>query len=145
MMINKNDNKYISQLSDEELKEMMLSYLYEMIDQYKSDRSCLKEENIIFRIYKGKPNIFDSNNINRGFWSEVTDYYAKVRVFGLHLDVSNMHRKNMYKRFGTEYLEDLENMLMAPVLTRLDNIKKLLEELKSEGEITPDVLPEEMQ
>jgi len=132
--------KYISQLSDEELREMLLFYLNEMIDQYQKDRGCLDLGNMVLQKNKnGNPVFFDYKNAIKGFKAEAADYSAKVRVFGSHLDVTYIHRQYMYRKFGQAYLDDLKNVLEEPALTRLKNIAKELQEIKSQVSLSDEM------
>ena len=127
--------KYIYQLSDEELKEIMFSYYKQIINE-NIDIGELGYQ----KFKNGIPIIYERNNGSTGIKLEISDYYAKIRLHCLYEDISDIHRKNMYRAFGKEYLDDLKAELERPVLKQLQAIQKEMADIQSEV-----VLPEEMQ
>ena len=126
--------KYISKLSNEELKEIMFSYYKQIINEN------IDIEELGYQKFKnGIPILYERNNGSTGIKLEISDYYAKIRIHCVYKDISNIHRRNMYRAFGKEYLDDLKAELERPVLKQLQDIQKEMTDIQSEV-----VLPEEM-
>ena len=130
-----NLTKYISQLSDEELEEMLFSYLKEEFYKYHSSVCVLTKEDFGYRKDNdGLPTIYQLERPDRGMpmQAQLSDYEASVRLHLVPEDVSNKHRSYMFGRFGAEYLYDLGVTLKSPLQLKLDEIDRLLEQISTE-------------
>ena len=56
----------------------------------------------------GMPTVFLSLMRINGICANVLDFYAIVAINYKDYDMSNIYRKYMYRKFGKEYLNDLD-------------------------------------
>ena len=74
----------------------------------------------------GMPTVFLSLICTNGICANVSDFYATVAINHKDYDMSNIYRKYMYRKFGKEYLGDLDIELKTPILHKLKEVDDLL-------------------
>ena len=124
---------FLDQLSDEEVMVFINEYLIKVGgvnnkytgEFFRSDNSATF---VFSRSY------YDEQSVT------ITDFTADVScVSSITRDTLTMaHRKNMYRRFGKEYLDALDRDVRVPIeneyYAKINNLNKIIEEIREEDE-----------
>jgi hypothetical protein len=81
----------------------------------------------------GMSTVFLSLICTNGICANVSDFYVTVAINHKDYDMSNIYRK-----FGKEYLGDLDIELKTPILHKLKEVNDLLQSVKDEGTLSEE-------
>ena len=140
-----NSTKYTLRLSNEELKDIMISEVLDVAN----DRNINIKKEIKFlrfnRVGLGSrmPKVYlpleAVIKVVNGVCATVSDYDAIAFINNEEINMTDIHRRNMYRAFGKEYLDDLKAELERPVLDQLQAIQKEMADIQADV-----ILPEEL-
>ena len=113
---------------------MLFSYLKDEFYKCHSEVCVLHKDAMCYGKDDNEFPIIYEKEMYRGIrkMAKLSDYEASVRLHLIPEDVSNKHRRYMYRRFGEKYLKDLEAHLKAPIQLKLNKIDMMLEEISTE-------------
>ena len=131
------EQKYVTQLSDEEIKVMMEEYLGFIFDKrdsrgYVNDGSYSRVEGsaiLEFMLDNKFPKTVEVDDFNAIVSCAIEPTARKINT---------AHRKNMYRNFGPEYLDDMDKFVRTPIEKNYNDAiashEQMLDEIISEDE-----------